>query len=110
MLCSVCNKNTAVIFINKTENGKNTVDGLCYNCAKKKGINPLDVLTKNSNLSQEEFEDMSNQFESLLKDFSENMNLEELGIDPSTLENENSRKSIKWNFGIFQSANEFSSR
>ena len=86
MLCSVCNKNTAVIFINKTENGKSTVDGLCYSCAKKKGINPLDVLTKNSNLSQEEFEDMSSQFESLLKDFSENMNLEELGIDPTTLE------------------------
>ena len=102
MLCSVCNKNTAVIFINKTENGKNTVDGLCYNCAKKKGLNPLEVLTKNSNLSPEEFEDMSNQFESILKDFSENMNLEELGIDPSTMENENSGNPLSGILGFFK--------
>ena len=38
MLCSVCNKNTAVVFLNKIENGKKTVEGLCYNCAKEKGI------------------------------------------------------------------------
>ena len=101
MLCSVCNKNTAVIFINKTENGKSTVDGLCYSCAKKKGINPLDVLTKNSNLSQEEFEDMSSQFESLLKDFSENMNLEELGIDPTTLE-EDGQNPLSGILGFFK--------
>ena len=102
MLCSVCNKNTAVIFINKTENGKNSVDGLCYNCAKKKGLNPLEVLTKNSNLSPEDFEDMSNQFESILKDFSENMNLEELGIDPSTMENENSGNPLSGILGFFK--------
>lgn len=37
MLCSVCNKNTAVIFINKLDsNGKNKLEGLCYDCAKKK--------------------------------------------------------------------------
>ena len=40
MICSVCNKNTAVIFINKIENGKTTTEGLCYSCAKEKGINP----------------------------------------------------------------------
>ena len=41
MICSVCNKNTAVVFLNKFENGKKTVEGLCYNCAKERGINPL---------------------------------------------------------------------
>ncbi len=86
MICSVCNKNTAVIFINKQENGKTTTEGLCYSCAKKKGINPLDVLSKNSNLSSEEIENMSSQFENLIKDFSENMNLEELGINPEEVE------------------------
>ena len=78
MICSVCNKNTAVVFLNKIENGKKTVEGLCYNCAKEKGINPLEVLAKNANISNEELEDMSNQFENILKDFSENMNLEAL--------------------------------
>ena len=29
MLCSKCNKNAAVIFTNKIENGKPTIEGLC---------------------------------------------------------------------------------
>ena len=37
MLCSMCKKNTAVIFINKQgADGKAEVEGLCYECAKKK--------------------------------------------------------------------------
>ena len=113
MICSVCNKNTAVVFLNKIENGKKTVEGLCYNCAKEKGINPLEVLAKNANITNEELEDMSNQFESILKDFSENMNLEALGITQEDLENfekleeestenENPMKNI---FGIFKATN-----
>ena len=113
MICSVCNKNTAVVFLNKIENGKKTVEGLCYNCAKEKGINPLEVLAKNANISNEELEDMSNQFESILKDFSENMNLEALGITPEDLENfenleeanEENDNPIKNIFGIFKSSN-----
>ncbi len=76
MLCSNCNKNTAVVFINKTENGQTSTEGLCYNCAKKRGINPLDVIVKNANLSQDELEDMSNQFEEIFQDFSGDLNFE----------------------------------
>ena len=88
MLCSVCNKNTAVVFVNKVEDGKKSVEGYCYNCAKEKGINPLEALAKNANISNSELEDMTTQIESLLKDFSENMNLESLGINPEDLESE----------------------
>ena len=36
MLCSICKKNTAVIFVNKRgEDGKAEVEGLCYDCASK---------------------------------------------------------------------------
>ncbi len=73
MLCSICNKNTAVIFINKVENGKTSVEGLCYNCAKEKGINPLEVLAKQTNLSEEELNDMSSQLENIFNDITENM-------------------------------------
>jgi ATP-dependent Clp protease ATP-binding subunit ClpE len=106
MLCSVCNKNTAVIFINKVENGKASVDGLCYSCAKKKGINPLEVLTKNSNLSSEDLQDMSDQFENILKDFSENMNLEEIGIDPNDLDEENGKNPLNGILGFFKGSME----
>ncbi|MBR3696922.1 MAG: AAA family ATPase [Clostridia bacterium] len=82
MLCSECNKNTAIIFINKVENGKTSTEGLCYTCAKKKGISPMDVITKNANISEEDLNNMSNQLETIFKDFTENMD----SIDPNELE------------------------
>ena len=108
MLCSVCNKNTAVVFVNKVEDGKKSVEGYCYNCAKEKGINPLEALAKNANISNSELEDMTTQIESLLKDFSENMNLESLGISPEDLEAEFDSSDPNSNplggiFGIFKS-------
>ncbi len=87
MLCSNCNKNTAVVFINKTENGQTSTEGLCYNCAKQRGINPIDVIVKNANLSQDELEDMSNQFEEILQDVSGNFDVE--SINPEDFMNEN---------------------
>ena len=38
MICSECNKNNAEIFINKVENGVSSMEGLCRDCAKKRGI------------------------------------------------------------------------
>ena len=68
MLCSKCKKNAAVIFTNKIENGKPGIEGLCYDCAKKMGINPIELLAQQANLNKEELEDMSNQFEELFND------------------------------------------
>ena len=48
MLCSECNKNNAEIFINKIENGVSSMEGLCKECAKKKGID-IPHPPKNSN-------------------------------------------------------------
>ena len=79
MVCSECKKNTAVIFINKVENGKTETEGLCYSCAKKRGINPLEVIAKQSNLTDEELQDMSSQLENIFNDLSENMG--ELNLD-----------------------------
>ena len=72
MLCSECKKNAAILFYNKVENGKETMEGLCYDCAKKKGINPLDVLSKQSDLLNKDkinLNDMSKQLETVFKDF-----------------------------------------
>ena len=74
MLCSVCKKNAAVIFINKS-NDTSQMEGLCYECAKKQGINPLDALAKQANLSDSDLENMSMQFESMFNDMSENSDL-----------------------------------
>lgn len=81
MLCSNCHKNMAVIFTKKIDGNKNSMEGLCYNCAKEKGINPLEVLAKQANLSEEELNDMSKQFENLFDDLSENIDLNELSSE-----------------------------
>ena len=83
MLCSNCNKNTAVIFINKIEGDKTITEGLCYNCAKEKGINPLDMLAKQANISEEELADMSAQIETIFSDMTENLENGEMGENPS---------------------------
>ncbi|MBE5819460.1 MAG: ATP-dependent Clp protease ATP-binding subunit [Clostridiales bacterium] len=86
MLCSVCHKNMAVIFTKKMDRDKNTTEGLCYNCAKEKGINPLEILAKQANLSEDELNDMSKQFEDIFDDLSQNLNIDE--IDPETISSE----------------------
>ncbi len=78
MLCSNCHKNMAVIFTKKIDGDKSSVEGLCYNCAKEKGINPLEILAKQANLSEDELNDMSKQFENIFDDISENFNIDEL--------------------------------
>ena len=91
MLCSVCKKNAAVIFINKS-NDASQMEGLCYECAKKQGINPLDALAKQANLSDSDLENVSMQFESMFNDMSENpdLNFE----DSENSDNSNSLGSI----------------
>ncbi|MBR1968814.1 MAG: ATP-dependent Clp protease ATP-binding subunit [Clostridia bacterium] len=41
MLCSRCNKNVAVIFVTRLENGKSINEGLCMPCARELGINTM---------------------------------------------------------------------
>ncbi len=84
MLCSICNKNQAVIFINKQgPDGKKEVEGYCLNCAKEKGINPLDNMVKQSNLSEQDIKDMTNKLDQMLKGLA--INIE--AINEEDLEN-----------------------
>ena len=105
MLCSDCNKNAAILFFEKQENGKSTMEGLCAECAQKRGIDVIDVLNRqkniidstkqdtnpdlnqnvnntnpngNNNLNNINMQDMSKQFETIFKDLAENINLEDI--------------------------------
>ena len=74
MLCSVCKKNTAVIFINKQgEDNKPELQGLCYSCASKMGVNPIDSLAKQTNLSDKDISNMTEQLETLFSNLSGNI-------------------------------------
>ena len=79
MLCSKCHKNQAVLFFEKDPNSKE-LEGLCVSCAKEQGIDPEDtlarqreILSKNTNI-----DDMKQQFETIFKDFAENMNFDDI--------------------------------
>ena len=86
MLCSDCNKNAAVIFINKqNEKGEMKTEGYCYSCAKKRGINPLNSLTGNANLSETDLNNMTEQLNEMFKDISGNLAIQ--GITEEELEN-----------------------
>ena len=97
MLCSICNKNTAVIFINKAdENGKQKLEGYCTKCAKEQGINPMEALMKQANLSEQDLNDMTKQIENMVSNMAENMDMDHLSeqmseqmndMDPEELEN-----------------------
>ena len=81
MLCSECNENPAILFYKKIENGKESLEGYCYNCAKKKGINPTEVLADQNNIlsgDKVNLNDMTKQFETIFKDLAENINLEDI--------------------------------
>ena len=81
MLCSECNKKPAILFYKKIENGKESLEGYCYDCAKKKGIDPTQVISEQNNLLSKDklnLNDMTEQFETIFKDLAENINLEDI--------------------------------
>ena len=81
MLCSECNKNPAILFYKKIENGKESLEGYCYNCAKAKGIDPNEVLYRQNEILSKDnvnLNDMTKQFETIFKDLAENINLEDI--------------------------------
>ena len=59
MICSVCKKNVAIILINKIDGDKKVTEGLCYNCANERGLNPLEALAKQANLTDENINDIT---------------------------------------------------
>ena len=69
-LCSVCKKNPAVVFVNKIVDGKPNIEGLCLNCAKAKGINPLASMMQQYGASQEDIDNLSEQFNEIMESVS----------------------------------------
>ena len=81
MICSECKKNPAILFYEKIDNGKSTMEGLCYDCAKKKGIDATEVLAKQQDILSKDkinFADMNKQLENIFKDFAENLDINNL--------------------------------
>ncbi len=61
-LCYKCQKRPAVVFISDTTRQDAEPKGLCLVCAKTAGIKPIDDMLSKMNISDEEIEQMSEQF------------------------------------------------
>ena len=65
-LCSKCKKRPAVVFLSDMTNPNAEPNGLCLVCAKEMGIKPVDDMLKKMNLTDEDIEQMSEQFMDLM--------------------------------------------
>jgi len=72
--CSICKKNLAVIYTTKIVDGKSELYGLCLDCAKKMGLPVMDQLMKQTGMSPEEIENLSNQMNQMFQ----NMDMDDL--------------------------------
>ena len=77
MLCSICKKNVAVIYVNKIVEGKMHTTGLCIPCAKKQGIAPMDQIMRQSGMKPEDFDNINNQLTEIIGE----MDLDKLSQD-----------------------------
>ena len=94
MLCSICNENPAVIFVNKKdEKGESKTVGYCMKCAKEQGINPIENIKKNTNLTDEELKDVASKLDQMLKGLAINIK----AIDEEELNNLMNQENIDTN-------------
>ena len=64
-LCARCGKNYAVVFIQKVENGETKTEGLCIQCAREMGIQPMNDLIKSMGLTEDDLEQLGQQMGAL---------------------------------------------
>ncbi len=60
VMCSRCNKNVAVMFVTKIENGEKKTEGLCLSCAKQLGLD-MGQLAGNMGIEPENLENLNEQ-------------------------------------------------
>ncbi len=78
MLCQICKKNPAVIFMNKLEGGKTTRLALCLACAHKQGMQ-LKELFSQSGMTDEQAEAMNKQIADMMQDVDPEQLSQEMG-------------------------------
>ncbi len=76
VLCAKCKVRPAIFFITRVEGEKTTQEGLCIKCAMEMNIGPVKQIMQSMGISEEELEDVSNQFNNMLE------NAEGTGFEP----------------------------
>ncbi len=78
-MCSRCNENVAMIYLNKVEHGKEEVQQLCMKCAREVGVPGIDNLLKQTGVSEDDLNHMMEHMNDVLGDMDpESMDMNEL--------------------------------
>ena len=81
MLCVRCKKRTAVVFVQRMDNGKPVQEGYCLTCARAMHIQPVDDLMKQFGMSDQDLENMEERMSSFLQEAAESGALAPTGED-----------------------------
>ena len=65
-ICSRCNKNMAVIFISKLENGETKNEGLCLKCARELHIKPVDDIMSKMGISDDDLDTITSEMSAVI--------------------------------------------
>ncbi len=60
-LCAKCQKNVAVVFVQRVENGESKTEGLCLNCAREMGIKPVDDMIQKMGLTDDDVQTLTSE-------------------------------------------------
>ncbi len=78
-LCDICHKNVAVIYTTQTVDGQKVNKAICMDCARKRGIEPLQQLMKQSGMTDADMDNLNQQMIELMN----NVDMEDLAIPNS---------------------------
>ena len=81
MLCVRCKKRTAVVFVQRMDNGKPVQEGYCLTCARAMHIQPVEDLMKQFGMSDQDLENMEERMSSFLEEAAESGALIPTGED-----------------------------
>ncbi len=74
-LCDKCKKRPAVVFISDQKAPNSSPQGLCLVCAKQAGIKPINDIFKSMNISDDDIDQISNQFMEIMGDNPDELDL-----------------------------------
>lgn len=65
--CTICNKNTAVVFTTRFENGKRFNEGLCLKCAYKTGLGAMDDIFTKAGINEDNIDDITEKINGVME-------------------------------------------
>ena len=108
-MCSRCHKRMAVLFITKIEGNETKNEGLCLKCAKELGIPQVDSILSGMGITEDDFEAMEKDLQSLMGDGEEDFDDEGDEADEEETPGESRTPSLDFSkiFNQFPFANGF---